>query len=542
MNSKRFTYLLLMLFPLLVVGQQKRVETSIDTSKNKIGAQFNLTLRTNVDTLSTVVFPSGTQFGAMEVIRNYVVDTVEKGDRWELVKRYGLTQFDSGRYLIPPLRVIINNKPYFSDSLRVEVANVQVDTLKQKMYDIKPVIEAEGSGWGRWIWILIGILIAIGLGILVYFLLKKVQRKQSEAAIFKTPIEKATALLSTLEKKELWQKGAVKDYYSELADIARTYIEEVIHIPAMESTTSELIIALRMAAAKKKMSVSQETFENLEKVLMHADLVKFAKSRPMDFEIAEDRSKIERVIVTIDKSVPEEIEEEDDFAFREQQRLKILAQKRKKRIVYSVAAVFFVLFATAGYFVATKGFTYVKDTVLGHETKELLEGEWVYSEYGNPAIAVETPKVLMRIDAQKTLPKEVMALMKEFQMFGYGSMIGEFYIGVSTNTYKSETEIDLDKGLQAAVSLFEKQGAQNMLLKQEEFDTKEGISGRKAYGTFSRIDAKSKKSSRMYYEILLFGQQNGLQQITLLYLEGDKYAPLISERILNSVELKKLSE
>jgi hypothetical protein len=52
-----------------------------------------------------------------------------------------------------------------------------------------------------------------------------------------------------------------------LTDIARNYIEEAIEIPAMESTTSELIEALRIASMKKKMALSQETIENLEKVL-----------------------------------------------------------------------------------------------------------------------------------------------------------------------------------------------------------------------------------------------------------------------------------
>jgi predicted nucleic acid-binding Zn-ribbon protein len=56
-------------------------------------------------------------------------------------------------------------------------------------------------------------------------------------------------LLDTLEKK-LWQKE-VKAYYSELTDIARNYIEEAIEIPAMESTTSELIQGLRTASVKK---------------------------------------------------------------------------------------------------------------------------------------------------------------------------------------------------------------------------------------------------------------------------------------------------
>ncbi len=83
--------------------------------------------------------------------------------------------------------------------------------------------------------------------------------------------------MNTLEQKELWQKGDVKAYYSELTDIARNYIEEAIAIPAMESTTAELVAGLKAASQKKKMKLSQETIENLERVLKQADLVKFAK-------------------------------------------------------------------------------------------------------------------------------------------------------------------------------------------------------------------------------------------------------------------------
>jgi hypothetical protein len=71
------------------------------------------------------------------------------------------------------------------------------------------------------------------------------------------------------------------------------------------------------------------------------------------------------------------------------------------------------LLATTSYFVATKGFDYVKDTIIGHPTKELLEGEWIRSTYGNPNI--ETPKVLKRIDLTKSLPKKRLQLVKEMQ-------------------------------------------------------------------------------------------------------------------------------
>ena len=536
-------YILLILFSTTVFAQ-KIVETKIDVTKNKIGAQFNLTLKTEVDTLSQVTFPKGKNFGKLEVIRDYVIDTIKKGSRYELIKKYGLTQFDSGKYYVPSLRVLIDKKMFLTDSILVEVANVQVDTLRQKMYDIKPIAEASSSK--SWIWKLLLILLLIaGIGAFVYWFVKIRQRKKIGAEVYKTPIEKATNLLNILEKKELWQKGEIKDYYSELTDIARNYIEEAIEIPAMESTTSELIEGLRKASLKKKMVLSQETIENLERVLKQADLVKFAKSKPLDFEITEDRKKIEKAIVTLDKSIPVEVENEEEDLLNEMQRQKQiqiqLKKKRNKRILIAAAIVVFLFTAISTFFIVTKGFDFVKDNILGHPTKELLEAEWVKSDYGNPNISIETPKVLKRIDLYKTLPKEGMALIKDMQSFAYGSFLDNFYIMVSTASFKQETQIDLPKALEGSLKMIELQGGQNMIVKQEEFNTKEGISGIKGYGTFSFINTITKSSTKLYYEILLFSQNGGLQQIMILHEEGDKYANQIAERMLNSVELKKVN-
>jgi len=528
-----------------VFAQQKQVTTSIDTTKNKIGAEFKLTLKTNVDTLSKVVFPNAKNFGALEVIQSYPIDTIRKKDSYELIKKYGLTQFDSGKYTIPSIKILINNKAFLSDSLKVEVANVQVDTLKQKMFDIKDIVPAN-EGIGDWWKYLLGLLLIGGLGAFVYWYFKKRQKDTIEEEIYKTPIEKATTLLNNLEKKELWQRGEVKAYYSELTDIVRNYIEEAIEIPAMESTTSELIEGLKTASQKKKMKLSKETIDSLFVVLKQADLVKFAKSKPLDFEITEDRKKIERAIVTLDKAIPVVVENADEMLLNEMQRQeqlkRELKKRRNKRILITAVSVFMLLFVTTSYFIITKGFDYVIDNVFGNSSKELLEGEWIKSEYGNPSVRVETPKVLKRVDLTKTLPKNGMALIKEMQSFAYGSLSSNFYIMVSTLQYKQQTQIDLSKSLDGALQSMESQGAQNMIVKQEDFETKEGIKGIKGYGTFSKIDGENKSSTKLYYEVLIFSQEGGLQQIIIVHEEGDKYANEISDRILSSVELQNTKQ
>ena len=524
----------------------QKVTTSIDTTRNKIGAEFKITLKASVTNKDKVVFPKAKNFGALEVINSYTIDTVKTNDRWELIKKYGVTQFDSGKFTIPRIAILINGKPTFSDSLKVEVFNIKVDTLKQKMYDVKDVAQVEtSSNWWKY---LLGILLLVGIAAMAYWLIKKYQnRPQEEEPIYTSPIEKATSLLQQLETKELWQKGEVKSYYSELTNIARNYIEEEIEIPAMESTTSELIAGLRRVANQKKLKLSAATLENLEKVLMQADLVKFAKVKPLDFEIEEDKKRISSSIVTIHKAIPTVVEQNDELeAWNEQQRELARIQKLKKqkqvRIITTIGIVITVLLLSLLALIYFKGWDYVKDNFIGHPTKELAEGEWVYSEYGNPGVKIETPKVLKRMDVTKILPKDAYAVLKEMQMFSYGSMMDSFNIVVSTIKYKTETDVNFDTVLEGTTKSWEAIGAQNILFKQEDFNTVKGITGVKAYGTMVMLDKIQNKSQKLYYEILLFKQDGGLQEIVVSYKEGDAYGKKILERIINSVELKNDKE
>lgn len=171
----------ILIFLLLISNAifSQKIATSIDSTKKKIGAEFKLTLKTDVDTFSKVKFPNGKFFGNLEVLESYKIDTIRNGNRYELIKKYGLTQFDSGKYLVPKLPVIINGKKVFSDSIKIEISDVKVDTLKQKMYDIKSIIPVEND-WGNW-WIYLLIVLALlAIGYFGYIYYKKQPKKKNQ--------------------------------------------------------------------------------------------------------------------------------------------------------------------------------------------------------------------------------------------------------------------------------------------------------------------------------------------------------------------------
>ena len=76
MKNKIFI-LYLTLLSAVVFAQQKQLVTSIDKTKNKIGGEFQLTLKTSVDTTAKVAFPNPKNFGALEVIESYKIDTIK---------------------------------------------------------------------------------------------------------------------------------------------------------------------------------------------------------------------------------------------------------------------------------------------------------------------------------------------------------------------------------------------------------------------------------------------------------------------------------
>ena len=82
-----------------------QVKCSIDSTKIKIGAQITYKIEVESKPNSLVVFPEGQTFSPLEMIESYAIDTIKKNDKYNFIKKYGLTQFDSGKYTIPRQKI-----------------------------------------------------------------------------------------------------------------------------------------------------------------------------------------------------------------------------------------------------------------------------------------------------------------------------------------------------------------------------------------------------------------------------------------------------
>jgi hypothetical protein len=259
----------------------------------------------------------------------------------------------------------------------------------------------------------------------------------------------------------------------------------------------------------------------------------------LEFEIAEDKIKIEKTIQKIHESIPEEIEEDDEAVENEKKAALLAKKKRKQKITLVALLSALVLFGVLVFVVISKGFDFVKDNIIGHPTKELLEGEWVKSEYGNPAVRIETPKVLKRMDVSDMFSKEERTLIKEINMFEYGSKLESFSTYVMTVNYADSVAVDLEKMLDGNLQGLESEGAQNILVKREVINFDQGIQGIKAFGTFSMLNPLTKQKVELSYIMIFFNQNNAVQQVVITRLKDDEIGAKIVERIVNSIEIGK---
>jgi hypothetical protein len=169
--SKKQCFLVMVLLAFVSSAQLK---TTVDTTSIKIGEELLYSIEAEIDSTTVVVFPEGQTFKPMEMIESYAADTLRGNFKSKLIKKYGLTQFDSGAYTIPRQKILVGNKTIFSDSLRIIVQPVAVDTTKQKLYDIKPVIHVvnQRSFFDHYYWALILFLVCSG-GVIYWLFYRK---------------------------------------------------------------------------------------------------------------------------------------------------------------------------------------------------------------------------------------------------------------------------------------------------------------------------------------------------------------------------------
>lgn len=284
----------------LTYAQSNAAYGKLDTNQILIGDQVNFTLTCIQKKNSKVDFPKfvDTIIKGVEIVESFPQDTIkDEDDQLTIEKRYTITVFDSGAYMLPVGPFIENKDTIRGKSLFLSVNTIQADTTANS---IKPIKLPYNQGYTfkeLLPWILGGLaLIGIIAGIIIYL---RIKQKNADTEIKKyvpkdPPHIIAYRSLDELKAEQLWEKEEYKAYYTKLTEILRIYLEQKYQILALEQTSEEIL-----SDVKDLNLLNFEIIQDLSQILMLADMVKFAKHIP---QAEENVRSYDLALKFIDKS------------------------------------------------------------------------------------------------------------------------------------------------------------------------------------------------------------------------------------------------
>jgi len=513
------------------------INSGVLSNTVNIGEQINYFLNVEVDTVQKIEFPEDIQISPMEVLEVFPTDTQKVKNKYLLTKKYAIIQFDSGFYQIPPQRVLLNGFSRLSNSVKIRVNDIKVDTLKQNLFEIKPFNPVNRNYDDLINKLLLYLVIIIFIVGIVYALVVY-RRKISERNKMIPPFEKAIKALKELEKREPIFQEEYKKYYSELTDVVRRYLEEEANIDALESTSDQLLLKLELYKDSGKLGLEESTIKNLKTVLNTADLVKFARAVPEKGVVKLDRTLVEKVVVETKEVLPEPtIEELKAKKIYEEMLIK---KKRKQLLKIFLISIFTLMTVSLTSFITIFGYYPVIDTLFGYPTKKLIDNNWVISQYGSPPIKLSTPKILERKITSSGLStlfvldsiqsKYFFELLFEKKKKNDLKPNSQEETSVSS---KEKTKVILDQ----TIKRYQDQGAVNILMETENYETPTGLPTLKISGTLDLPKTNNEEATRCSFTTLIIDYDKGKVSMSFIFNKDDRYGKEINRRIINSIEL-----
>jgi hypothetical protein len=304
---------LFLLLTLPVSGQLIRMQSILGSDSMMIGEQVEYTLRVDANSeVDFVLTPiRDTLSAVLEVLSLLSADTTVSEGRTVVEQHYLITGFESGSQIVPSQEVIYS-RGGLSDTARsmpliINIYEPVVDT-SQQIRPIKPPINTPLSFKEVFPWAAAGLGTLLIVALAVWLFLRFLKRKNDPDGYHAKALEPAHVIafreLDKLKEEKIWTQGEVKQYYTCLTEITRHYIERQYDIPAMESTTEEILHAFRKSNPDDPL-----LDEMLKELLELADLVKFAKEDPLPVD---NQTNLNNAYLFVQKTYPQFFHDESD--------------------------------------------------------------------------------------------------------------------------------------------------------------------------------------------------------------------------------------
>lgn len=306
---------------ILLMGEMTNLQITVEQDNNTRG-RFPLFEKLQENGLIPVCGDS------VELRAPRKIDTVRNEKGMTISLTVPVQSFDSGYYQLPAIEFIDGVDTARSGRPMLKVVPVPNLTADTPIDDYANVAEPENKSildalpdflYNYW-WLVLLILLLIAAGVYAYLRYRKeghILPKKPEP----TPYEVAMAGLHALRQKKLWEQGMEKEYFTELTDILRTYMQKRFGINAIEMTSRQILAAL---------SANPETADKrpmIRQILDMADFVKFAKVRPLP---ADSITSYENAVKFVEqtKPLPPAEEPQDSEDNKKTSKLKKVGKKK----------------------------------------------------------------------------------------------------------------------------------------------------------------------------------------------------------------------
>ena len=283
-------FLLVETFQLFSFLQAQNINASVDRNSILIGEQIKLVVTAdNVDVIKHPIVQWAQipdTFNHFEVIERGKIDTVNKNGLNHYEQTFILTSLDEGFWDIPAFNVLFSKKSSRNPvrlptpSIKIKVFPADISRLKN-YHDIKNIVQTpkESDHSQTKTNSVIGLIAVIVLIIVLWAVLKRrrIKSKTLEKKGMLNSIDWILEQLTLLEKKQIPDKDAVKEYYQQLYQLCRQYFSIEFDINVLYCTTEEWMGILERVELDNK---NKAAFYELVK---KADSVRFA-----DRDIAEN--------------------------------------------------------------------------------------------------------------------------------------------------------------------------------------------------------------------------------------------------------------
>lgn len=271
-HLRQWALLLLSLCALPALGQT--LNAHLDSTTIRIGSQAHLTLTVTAPEHTTIAFPDFQPQKEITPGLEVVETRTDTIDATHIRHTITLTAWQQNHYNVPALTIRAGHKTLQSRAIPLDVTTIAVDTTATAQPRPPHTVAPNPFAWSDWaspFWFTL--TAALLLALVYYFSLRLKQNKPIAPRIRfirrLLPHQRALQQIERLKSQPHDTEDLQRQYYTELTDTLRQYLEERFAINAREMTTPQIISRLQ--------EQDPERTAELREVFETADLVKFAR-------------------------------------------------------------------------------------------------------------------------------------------------------------------------------------------------------------------------------------------------------------------------